>query len=597
MAKGLSVPDGIDALAVGILSDIPAATIVCFFCLVDACFFSKKKQTLSNGTPFAIGAMASILALVCIADNVYFDYFNSRLTGYRFVLGLKGSEVLGNASDVVSVPLIAIVVGAVFVAGWVLTKRENFPQYNGKRNISLSMTFSTLSLVSATYFVAVSQPAIYLFGHTLKGEIAHSAVTNLFASPFKSKMEDFEKNYFDLSGSGLSFETPDKPYTGPKLEGSQNVIFIVMESWNPSPEMDSPYFVQTFDEIRKKALYFNNFYANNRGTSYGLSALLLGYALPSAGSLVSMSNSDRLPSLPKILSDSGYKTAFVYGGDLGFGDRKNFFNENVFDVVIDKDDFDGDGEMMNSSWGYNDEHVFRRALDELNSLPKDSPFFMTILSLSNHSPYDFEDPKSGTYHDDHHKGLVYSSKQLDLFLSNLEQEGFLEDTLVVVTSDHGPLTEVRAKEMLKNWHIPLLIFMPESKFSDGTVFDARKSQIDVPSTVLSMLGMQKPKHWRGGSLFDRAEDQAIAINSLFDLGLLVNDKVIKIYPRTAGAYHGYQILENGEIQKIEGYHPDREALQALYQIQVDNQSYIELFKIHRNAKHTNKQPAAQHPLL
>ncbi len=81
-------------------------------------------------------------------------------------------------------------------------------------------------------------------------------------------------------------------------------------------------------------------------------------------------------------------------------------------------------------------------------------------------------------------------------LARLEADGLAENTVVVVSSDHGPL--FRGKQFLYDggMHIPLMLRFPvghaPSGFAAGTVDDRFVSAIDIAPTLLGFAGIRPP---------------------------------------------------------------------------------------------------------
>lgn len=76
-------------------------------------------------------------------------------------------------------------------------------------------------------------------------------------------------------------------------------------------------------------------------------------------------------------------------------------------------------------------------------------------------------------------------------LARLDREGLADDTIVVISSDHGPL--FRGKQFLydNGLRIPLLIRFPDGRFA-GTVDDRLVSGVDVMPTLLGFAGVVPP---------------------------------------------------------------------------------------------------------
>lgn len=87
--------------------------------------------------------------------------------------------------------------------------------------------------------------------------------------------------------------------------------------------------------------------------------------------------------------------------------------------------------------------------------------------------------------------ISLSDGYLGQLLARLEAEGLAKNTVVVVSSDHGPL--FRGKQFLYDGgvHIPLLIRFPDGR-SAGAVDGRFVSGIDIAPTLLGFAGIRPP---------------------------------------------------------------------------------------------------------
>ncbi len=109
----------------------------------------------------------------------------------------------------------------------------------------------------------------------------------------------------------------------------------------------------------------------------------------------------------------------------------------------------------------------------------------------------------GSYDD----GIAWIDRKLDELLGGLEARGLLENTLVVVTADHGEmLGEHRVIGHGKSLdrqvvHVPLVVVGAKGMpVPDGRVVKTPVSVRDVPTTVLDLIGDPKPGRFPGRSL-------------------------------------------------------------------------------------------------
>ena len=108
-------------------------------------------------------------------------------------------------------------------------------------------------------------------------------------------------------------------------------------------------------------------------------------------------------------------------------------------------------------------------------------------------------------------GIAYMDAQLARLFERLEAEGLADDTLVILTSDHGEaLGEhgiVGHSDLYDfNLLIPLVIAFPGGEGA-GTVFDEQVRTVDVTPTVLETVGLGVPPNLDGVSLVPAASGE------------------------------------------------------------------------------------------
>jgi arylsulfatase A-like enzyme len=114
-------------------------------------------------------------------------------------------------------------------------------------------------------------------------------------------------------------------------------------------------------------------------------------------------------------------------------------------------------------------------------------------------------------------GLSYVDANVGRLLDTLEDLGFLENTLVILTGDHGEeflehgdfghgalihsLDGSRSRIKLYDelLHVPLVLRLPDLDTS-GQFLSPLVSLIDLPPTVVDLVGLEPPAVWQGLSL-------------------------------------------------------------------------------------------------
>lgn len=110
-------------------------------------------------------------------------------------------------------------------------------------------------------------------------------------------------------------------------------------------------------------------------------------------------------------------------------------------------------------------------------------------------------------------GLVMElDAQIGRLLEGLEASGQLEDTLIVVTSDHGEMLgdhRMWGKACFYDqaFHVPLIIRDPRRRAMAGQVVEAFTEAIDIAPTLLNWLGHEPPLGFNGRSLLPFLDGQ------------------------------------------------------------------------------------------
>lgn len=138
--------------------------------------------------------------------------------------------------------------------------------------------------------------------------------------------------------------------------------------------------------------------------------------------------------------------------------------------------------------------------------PRDAPFFAWIHLYDPHSPYSAPEPYGGRFGDRPYDGEVaYTDAQVGRLLDELEAAGLLENTIVVVTADHGEGLGDHGEPghgmflYDTTLLVPLIIRLPDQLFAGREVAEQVRL-IDVAPTILELAGVALPEAFLGQSL-------------------------------------------------------------------------------------------------
>ncbi len=164
---------------------------------------------------------------------------------------------------------------------------------------------------------------------------------------------------------------------------------------------------------------------------------------------------------------------------------------------------------------------------EVLSRPSKEPFFLFLHYWDTHTPYhcprsyiknrekitDAQSLLSAKYHG----AVTYVDAQLRKLVAALQRKNLLDDTLVIITSDHGDsLTEHdiyfdHHGLYRETTHCPLILRFPD-KFAAGTRVKGFVQHIDLVPTICDMLDTNgTERHWDGYSLLPMIRDGEVNV--------------------------------------------------------------------------------------
>ncbi|GAB3314260.1 alkaline phosphatase family protein [Larkinella ripae] len=241
-----------------------------------------------------------------------------------------------------------------------------------------------------------------------------------------------------------------------------------------------------FEKLTKEGLLFRQVYASGDRSEKGLIALLSGFPAQATASIMTLpTKAAKLPALGRCFKKAGYQTAFYYGGETEFANIKSYLYHNQYDRIVAKTDFLPS--QWNSKWGAHDHVVYNRLLSDLNDAKP--PFFTTLFTLSSHEP--FEVPMPAVMPDDDEESLFlnslhYADRSLGAFIAEAKKQPWWNNTLLIITADHGHQLPVLAGDRMRDFHIPML-WLGGALKAKPQVIDRIGSQTDLAATLLHQL--------------------------------------------------------------------------------------------------------------
>jgi N-sulfoglucosamine sulfohydrolase len=106
--------------------------------------------------------------------------------------------------------------------------------------------------------------------------------------------------------------------------------------------------------------------------------------------------------------------------------------------------------------------------------------------------------------------IKYFDKRVGEILDALSASKIADNTLVIVTSDHGiPYPGAKWSLRKAGTEVPFIAYQPATVFSGGKVFSQIMSNVDVLPTILDYLGEEIPSNMQGYSFMNLIEGKTI----------------------------------------------------------------------------------------
>lgn len=148
------------------------------------------------------------------------------------------------------------------------------------------------------------------------------------------------------------------------------------------------------------------------------------------------------PCLPRLLREEGFATGYFQAAEENYERRADLVREFGFEDFAGKESLPSDGFDESSYFGFEDRVLVGPVLDWIDA-HRDQRFYASILTLASHHPYFLpagwarKSWHSQTGLNDYLNTLAYVDDVVAQLFAGLEARGLLEDTLVIITGDHG----------------------------------------------------------------------------------------------------------------------------------------------------------------
>ena len=443
---------------------------------------------------------AALISIIFVVDMALYTFWGFKLDVSVFLYIDSPKEALASVSVGFILLRVLAILLLIALNSWVLLKIT--PSVLNATRKRIAGTAGMLLLGGVLFVIirgGVTESTSNIGQVYFSNEpfLNHSAVNpdfSLLSSMGKSQDFASEFNFFDEEKRAALFDglypTTDGDSIIQVLNTKRpNILIILMEGFGGAfvePLGGLPDVTPHFNRLSKEGVFFTNCYANSFRTDRGTVCTFSGYlGLPTASVMKIPAKSRTLPAIAEGLSKAGYKTDFLYGGDINFTNMKSYLLSTGYQRLIANTDFSL-AEQTSNAWGVNDDITFEYLYNQLRNRKEEGPWHTAFLTLSSHEP--FEVP----YHrleDKIPNAFAYTDECLGKFIDRLKQTPAWKDLLVICLPDHGfYYPREGSNAMPRFYHIPLLWLGGAVK--QPMQVDKIMNQTDLAATLLGQLGLE-----------------------------------------------------------------------------------------------------------
>lgn len=303
-------------------------------------------------------------------------------------------------------------------------------------------------------------------------------------------------------------------------------------------------------------------FANGRKSIDALPSVLMGIPAGEMPYILTPYVSNKTRSLPAILKEKGYATAFFHGAPNGSMGFKALMNLIGVDQYFGKDEYANDNDF-DGTWGIWDEPFFQFSADKINRLKQ--PFISTIFSVSSHEPFVIPSAYKKKFPKGDHplrETIGYTDMALRKFFAKAQKMDWYKKTLFVITGDHASISYFpEYKTSWGNMAVPVLFYHPGDS-SLKKVEDRIVQQIDVMPSVLAYLHYPKPYLAFGKNIF-ASDSKNFATNYHNGFQLFHDQYLLQMNGEKPSALFNYINDPTLKINLIESNQTKKDSMQNL----------------------------------
>lgn len=551
------------AFGVGFWFDLAALAFIAAPLLLATALYPDRWRgsRWSHRLYWKLGGLAlAVLLFGAVSEIVFWQEFTTRFNFIAVDYLIYTNEVIGNIIESYPVGWILLAIAAAAVALMVWVSRHVSPPHTplGWRRRAASAGLALVFPLLSWNLASVDQ--MESTGNAYADELSGNGLFTLAAAMRRNAL-DYDKFYKTMPQQdadrllhslgverapltdvlAVPPETHEPDELGPFRRHPRNIVLISVESLSAKylgAYGNDQGLTPNLDRFAREGLKFEKVYATGTRTVRGLDALSLGTPPIPGQAIVRRPGNQHLSTIGELLEHQGYASYFFYGGYGYFDNMNAYFRGNDYKVV-DRTDFPDASVVFENVWGVADEVLFDNTLPVLDATAsRGRPFFAHVMTTSNHRPYTYPDGRIDIPSPGGRKGAVkYTDYAIGRFIEQARTKSWFKDTLFVIVADHCASVAGKTRLPMDHYRIPLIFYAPD--LLQPGVHRRMVSQIDVPPTLLDLLGAKGDQHFFGQSVFEAEQmPERAFISNYQELGYYRDGLLTVLSPKQrVSAFH------------------------------------------------------------
>jgi len=467
----------------------------------------KYKETYQKVLKWIFYVVNLVFISTNFVDFVYYSFTGKRSTFDLITAKGMHQEIGGLLPDFAKrywYVVVAFIVFAYLFYKFIPTKK--FTQNNIKATLPNSIKQTLTFLIATASCILIGRGGIQRKPLRRVDAIKYASANNtpiVLNTPFcilktMGRKRDLQPFHFYSDAELKKRFSAVKQFKDSIPFTKKNVVVIILESFGDenvsfsSPEEGNTPFL---DSILTKSMYFKNGFANGRVSADAVPSTISGIPSIIGQPYVSSTYAfNKVNTLPKVLKDEGYYTAFFHGA---FNGSQNF---DQYAEIAGFDDYFGKNEYPQTSpdeedgkWGIFDEEFLGFFGKKLTEFKK--PFFASIFTISSHIPFTIPKKYKGKLKQGptiFYESIGYTDMALRKFFDYAKKQDWYRNTLFVFTADHCSMGKKGGYDsVLQEYSIPILFFDPANP-ELASMPERNFQQIDILPSILKYLHYPKP---------------------------------------------------------------------------------------------------------